>query len=297
MTEGVDLSPRDDLRRAAHFALRSAVAFAFTGVFIKAASAKAPNEVVVFFRNVASMLTLLPFVMRGGVRATLATRRPGGHVMRTLFGLCAMYSFFYAIGHLPLASAMLLTYSTPLYVPFIAWIWLKEKPDRIVFPCAVLGLAGIALIVKPGVGTFSGFAALVGVASGIFAAFAMVTVRSISDTEPATRIVFYLASMGTLISAVPMAWAWETPDARTVVFMLLSGVFATIGQVNLTGAYAWAPAARVGPFSYTSVIFSAFLAWLIWDEGLDRWSMLGIAIVVATCVLAGWRRAEPQMEE
>jgi drug/metabolite transporter (DMT)-like permease len=297
VTEGVDLSPCDDLKRAASYALRSAAAFAIMGIFIKAASAKAPNEVVVFFRNLVSMLTLLPILMRGGLRATLATQRPWGHVLRTSFGLGSMYCFFFAISQLPLASAMLLTYSTPLYVPFIAWIWLKERPDAIVFPCAVLGLVGIALIVKPGAGMFSGAGALFGVAAGVFAAFAMVTVRSISDTEPATRIVFYLAALGTVISAVPLTWAWETPDARTFAFLVLSGVLATVGQVNLTSAYAWAPAARVGPFSYTSVIFSAFLAWLIWGEGLDRWSMLGIAIVVATCVLAGWRRREPLMEE
>lgn len=293
----MDLSPRDDIRRAATFALRSAALFAITGVMIKAASAKAPNEVVVFFRNAASVLTLLPMMIRSGFWNMVRTSRPGGHVLRTLFGLGGMYSFFYAIAHLPLASAMLLNYSTPLYVPFIAWVWLKERPDPIVYPCAVLGLAGIALIVKPGEDTFAGGAALVGVMSGISAAFAMVTVRSISDTEPAARIVFYLAALGTLVSAVPLLWAWQTPDPRTFVFLVLSGVFATLGQLDLTRAYTWAPAARVGPFSYTSVISSAFLAWLIWGEGIDRWSMLGIAIVVGTCVLAGWRRPEPQMEE
>ena len=64
-------------------------------------------------------------------------------------------------------------------------------------------------------------------------------------------------------------------------------MLATVGQLNLTRAYAHAPAARVGPFSYTSVIFSALLAWLIWGEALDRWSLLGI--VIGWSILSAWR--------
>ncbi|MGQ0502896.1 MAG: DMT family transporter [Panacagrimonas sp.] len=167
----------------------------------------------------------------------------------------------------------------------------------IVFPSAIIGLAGIALIVKPGYGEFDSMATLIGISAGIFAAFAMVTIRSISDTEPPERVVLYLAVLGTLVSAVPLVWAWRTPDLRTLGLLLASGVFATFGQIHLTQAYGWAPAARVGPFGYTTVIFSALLAWLIWGESLDRWSMLGIFVVIASCLLAGWKRREPQQIE
>lgn len=288
---------QDNLPRGAVHALYAAGGFALTGVCIKAASATTPNEVMVFVRCAVSLLTLLPWILARGARNALTTRRLGGHLWRAGFGVCAMYCFFYAIAHLHLAEAMLLTYSTPLWIPFIAWLWIREKPPLIVFPAVLLGLAGIALIVKPGATEIPWLAGLVGLASGMFAACAMVSIRRISDTEPALRIVFYFALLATVISAVPLLWAWDNPSPLAWLLLAGAGVSATYGQINLTKAYAFAPAARVGPFTYTAVIFSALLAWLIWGETLDRWSALGCALVILTCVMVGWRRKEPRLEE
>lgn len=280
---------QNDLKRGAAHAIYAAAAFSVTGVCVKAASAQAPNEIVVFFRCLVSLLVLAPWALRQGTNS-LRSQRVGGHLWRAGFGVLAMYAFFYAIGRLPLAEAMLLTYSTPLWVPFIAWFWIRERPPAIAFPAALLGLVGIGFIVRPGTQQLDWLAGLVGTASGVLAACAMVSIRRISDTEPAQRIVLYFMGLATVISSIPLLWAWQTPDAGTLLLLIGAGVTATVGQLNLTRAYAWAPAALVGPFTYTAVIFSALLAWLLWDENLDRWSALGMLLVVATCVMVGWRR-------
>jgi len=287
---------QDNLRRGARHAIQAAAAFAVTGACIKAAAPSTPNEVVVFIRCLVSLLALLPWLLRLGV-GSLRTQRIGGHLWRSAFGVLAMYAFFYAIGRLPLAEAMLLTYSTPLWIPFIAWLWIGERPPLVALPATLLGLAGIALIVKPGHAELDWVAGLIGVASGVLAACAMVSIRRISDTEPALRIVFYFALMATAITAIPLLWAWQTPSLEALMLLIGAGLFATVGQLNLTQAYSYAPAARVGPFTYTAVLFSAGLAWLIWDEALDRWSALGAVLVIATCVMVSWRRLEPQLEE
>lgn len=273
----------------------AAAGFSLTGVCIKSASVTVSEEMIVFVRSFVSFLALAPWMFRNGT-ALVRTERPGGHVWRSLFGVSAMYCFFYAIAKLPLASAMLLTYSTPLYVPFIAWLWIHERPPWIVFPAAIVGLIGIGFIVKPGA-TFDLKAGLIGILSGVFAACAMVSIRRISNTEPASRIVFYFAALSSVISSIPMSWAWRTPNAHEALLLIATGIFATWGQLCLTRAYALAPAARVGPFTYMSVVFSALLAWWLWGESLDRWSALGIALVVVTCVMVGWTRREPQLEE
>lgn len=290
---------QDNLRRGALYAVQAAAAFAITGACVKAAAEHAPNVVVVFVRCAVGLMALMPWVLRRG-SGSVRTQRLGGHLWRAGFGVAAMYSFFYAIGRLPLAEAMLLTYSTPLWVPFIAWAWIGERPPLVVLPAALLGLLGIALIVKPAQLSFdgaAGLASLAGLASGMLAACAMVSIRRISDTEPAPRIVFYFALLATLISALPLPWHWQTPSPHVLALMVAAGVFATVGQLNLTQAYSWAPAARVGPFTYVSVPFSAVLAWWFWNEAIDAWSALGSALVIATCVMVGWRRPEPQMEE
>ncbi len=284
-----------DLRRGATHALISAATFSAMGACIKQAAATTPNEMIVFFRCAVSLAILLPWLMRRG-GAGIGTQRLRGHMLRAGFGIASMYAFFYAIAHLPLAEAMLLTYSMPLWIPFIAWIWLKERPALVVIPAAILGLIGIALITRPGLHPVNNFAAMVGALSGLFAACAMVSIRRLTDTEPATRVVFYFALLGTTIASAPLLWAWQTPSPSALLLLVAAGALATLGQVHLTRAYGCAPAALIGPFTYITVLLAAGIGWLIWDERLDRWSLLGAGLVIATCVLvsfAGRRRAKP----
>jgi drug/metabolite transporter (DMT)-like permease len=279
----------DDLRRGALFAVLAAACFALMSACVKAASASAGTALIVFFRSAVGLLVLLPWLLRHGT-AAVHTRRPGGHLWRAAFGLTAMYCFFYAIAHLHLAEAILLTYSTPLFIPFIAWLWIREAPPAVIFPAVALGLAGIALIVRPGAGPVLTPAAAAGVLSGVCAAAAMVSIRRIADTEPAPRIVFWFSALSSAISAVPLAWAWRTPGPELLALLLATGVLATAGQLCLTRAYAMAPAARIGAFTYVAVVFAGLLGWALWGEAPDALSLAGMALVVACCLLAGWRR-------
>ncbi|MES0874195.1 DMT family transporter [Sinimarinibacterium thermocellulolyticum] len=273
-----------DLRRGATHALISATSFSIMGACIKQAALTTPNELVVFIRCAVSLVILLPWLTRrGGVG--IRTQRLGGHLLRAGFGIASMYAFFYAIAHLPLAEAMLLTYTMPLWIPFIAWLWLRERPALVVFPAALLGLVGIALITRPGLHPVDPFAAIVGAVSGLLAACAMVSIRRLTDTEPATRVVFYFALLGTAIAGVPLLWAWQTPSLPALGLLIAAGALATLGQIHLTRAYGCAPAALVGPFTYVTVLLAALIGWLVWGEKLDRWSLLGAALVIATCLL------------
>lgn len=273
-------------RRGALHAVAAALAFSMMGVCVKYASADAPNAIVVFFRCLISLAILLPILLRRGGTG-IRTRRLGGHLWRAGFGILAMYAFFYAIGRLPLAEAMLLTYSTPLWIPFIAWFWLHERPPLVVLPSVLMGLIGVALIVKPGFHAIDTLAAVVGVSSGFLAACAMVSIRRISNTEPPARIVFYFSLLGTAIAAVPLAWAWQTPGWNTLLWLLGAGLLATVGQIQLTHAYSRASPSLVGPFTYLAVVFSGLMAWGLWAERPDRWSVLGMAVVIGSCVFVG----------
>lgn len=285
---------QENLRRGALFAVASAAALAVSATCIKAASASVPNGVIVFMRSGLGLALMLPWLLRRG-SAGIRTRRLGGHLWRALFGVASMYCYFYAIGQLSLAEAVLLTYSMPLYVPFIAWLWLGERPSKAAFPSALLGLVGIGLIVKPGVGGFASIAALVGAISGLAAAAAMVSIRRITNTEPATRIVFYFMLTATTITALPLPWVWQTPPTGSLPILVAIGATATLGQWLVTKAYAAAPAAQIGPFTYSAVVFAGLLGWLIWGEQPDRTSVLGILLVIGSCLLAivPARRAPP----
>ncbi len=275
---------RTNLKQGALAAAGAALAFAITGALIKEVATELNNPMVVFLRNLFGLLFLLPWLIRGGARR-LSTRRLPLHMLRVCIGLTAMYCFFYALANLPLAKAVLLNYATPLYVPLIAWLWLREQPPPALWLLVLAGLLGVGLILKPE--TSGGFspAALIGAAAGVFAATAFTAIRRLSSSEPPIRIVFYFTVGALLVSALPLPLFWEYPSLLGLGLMALVGISATIGQFLLTRAYSLAPAAQIAPFNYLVVVWASALGWLLWRETPDLWSALGASIVIASSLL------------
>ncbi len=274
----------DDLPRAALAMVGASLFFAGMGMAVKVASGELPNTSVVFFRNAIGLVALLPW-LRGLGASGLRTAHLGEHLLRGLAGLGSMYCFFLALARLPLAEAVLLNYSLPLYMPLIERLWLKQPLPPRVWPPLLVGFAGIALVLRPGPGVFRP-AALAAVASALLASIAQVGVRRLTATEPVERVVFYFAVLSTAISAVPAAASWRTPSGALWPTLLAMGVLATCGQLLLTRAYAHAPAGRVGPFIYTAVIFAGALDWTFRGVVPDALSLCGAALVMAAGIMA-----------
>jgi drug/metabolite transporter (DMT)-like permease len=273
-----------DHHRGAAMVTLAALMFACMGASVKAVTVHLPNEMVVFFRSLFGLLVLVPWLAHSGMPG-LATRRIREHLFRTLTGLAAMYCFFYTIAHMHLAEAMLLNFTAPLFIPFIALLWLGEPVTRAITWAVVIGFAGVALILKPGLALFTPVA-LVGLASGALAAWAVVGVRRLSDTEPTTRIVFYYSTISTAVAALPLLWAWQTPQPAHLALLLATGAFATAGQLLMTRGYALGAAGRIGPFTYSAVIFAALIGWALWDEMPDPLSAGGVVLVSLAGILA-----------
>lgn len=273
----------NNLTRSAWYVLVSSLAFASMAGLIKHLAVAMPTEMTVFFRNFFGLLALAPLLLFGGV--SLKTDHPRWHISRALFGLTAMYCFFYALGELPLGDAVLLNYTAPVFTPLIALLWLHERVPVNVRWAIAVGFVGVVLILKPGHDLFTP-AMLVGLASGLLAAFAMTSIRRMAHTEPALRIVFYFAVAATGVSAIPLLWAWKNLAWLDLIPLAGIGVFASIGQLFLTKAYTLAPAARVGALTYATVVFAALLGWIFWGEMLDVFSIAGALLVVIGGALA-----------
>ena len=129
-------------------------------------------------------------------------------------------------------------------------------------------------------------AALVGLISAVFAAMAMVSIRNLSKTEPTRRIVFYFSMTATLISAIPMLWLWQTPDLKPLLAMIFAGFSATLGQLLLTHGYSLAPAAKVSPYSYNTILFAAVYGWIFWSETPDMLTLLGALLIIFAGIIS-----------
>jgi drug/metabolite transporter (DMT)-like permease len=284
----------DNLPRGAALMISASLVFAAAGALIKSVAATLPNEMVVFFRNLIGLLVLAPWFIGRGPRY-FATRHLGNHFLRAFTGVIAMYCYFYAIGHMPLAEAVLLNYTAPLFIPLVALLWLAESfSPRLWWPI-LIGFAGIGLILKPGASLFAPVA-WIALAAGIFSALSMVGIRRLTTTEPATRVVFYFALFSTLASAVPLAWSWQTPSASLWLPLFLIGLLSTAGQILITRAYGCAPAAQVGPFLYAIVVFAGLFGWAFWGELPDWLSLAGVALVAFAGMLTirlGGKKAAP----
>jgi drug/metabolite transporter (DMT)-like permease len=262
----------------------SALLFASMAASVGVVARELPNAPIVFFRHFIMLAFLLPWLWREG-RNALATRDLRGHVVRGLAGVSAVACYFFAIAHLRLADAVLLNQSMPLFIPLVERAWLGERIPKPLWGVLALGFAGLVVILRPGTGVFEP-AALVGVASAVFASVSQVGIRRLTRTEPVTRIVFYFGLVGSAVALPPAAWWWRAPSAFAWAILLLMGLFATVGQMTLTRAYLHAPAASVGPFLYAGPVFAGLLDWLLWGRLPDALFVVGAIVVILAATLA-----------
>jgi drug/metabolite transporter (DMT)-like permease len=258
--------------------------FASMGVSIRFVAAELPNAIIVFFRNIIGLAIMAPWLLQRG-SCSLRTTVPLLHLLRGLAGLSAMYCFFYALAHMPLAEAMLLKLSSPLFIPLVALVWLGEAVPGRVWWAIAIGFAGVTFILRPGIDDLSPVA-LIALLGGLFAAIAKVTVRRLARTEPALRTVFYFALTGTLVATLPAVCFWQAPSTEAMAWLVAIAGFATLGQLLLTHGFSLAPAARMASFGYFSVVFGALYGWLFWRETLSWGTITGSLLVFVAGYLA-----------
>lgn len=276
------------LQGAALLAL-SALLFSGMAVLIREASSTVNNENIVFFRNIVGVIFFLPLLLSKGIRP-FKTQRLKSHVMRTTYGLAAMYCFFYAIAHLPLADAMVFTYSAPVFTPIIAYLWLKEPLSKRMLVFSLLGLLGVILVAKPSDSVFSSLS-LIGLAASLLAATAFVSIREMSNTEPAYRMVFYFSLFSSLISAVPLLWAWQPLNQEQLWLLFSAGLLAAFAQIVMSRAYSLAPPGLIGPVAYLAIVFAGVFSFVLWGEVPDLASILGAVLIFTASTLAVfWRK-------
>jgi drug/metabolite transporter (DMT)-like permease len=276
--------PHYDIRRGALLMVVSALLFAGMAAGVRVIAQELPNAPIVFFRHFLMLVFLAPWLLRGG-REALRTDDFRGHLVRGLAGVAAVACYFYAIARLPLADAVLLNQSIPLFVPLVERVWLGEPIPGRLWRVLAIGFAGLLLILRPGLGVFQPVM-LVGLASAVLASVAQVGIRRLTRTEPVTRIVFYFGLIASIAAAAPAALTWRAPSPQTWAVLVLMCALATIGQLTLTRAYVYAPAARIGPFLYAGPVFAGLLDWVIWGRLPDTLFVAGALLVVAAATMA-----------
>ncbi|OYX25272.1 MAG: EamA family transporter [Hydrogenophilales bacterium 32-62-9] len=263
--------------------LVAAALFALMGVLVKHASAHFSSAELVFYRSVFGLLAIGGVIafQNGSLRKPLATPYRRAHFWRGLSGFVALVLFFYAIARLPLATAVTLNYTAPLFLAALSAWWLHERHGRGLLGAVALGFVGIVLVLRPQLQDQALLPALAGLVSGMLAAVAYVNVKQLGRLgEPEWRVVFYFTLLATLGGGAWMLLAgFHRPQASDWPWLIGIGVTATLAQLALTRAYHRGRTLIVGALAYSTVAFSALYGLILFGEQPSLSAWLGMAVV------------------
>ena len=266
--------------------LVSGFLFACMGVLVKLSAVYFSSIELVFYRSMIGFLIICVIV---SVRhLPLSTLYWKNHCWRGLSGLGSVLMFFYCITQLPLATAVTLNYTSPLFLTLLTTMILKDHFQWLLAVAVVLGFAGVVLLLRPSLQEDQWSGGLIGLASGFFAAIAYLNIRHLGNLgEPDWRVVFYFTLISTIITSIWMLFNTFHPITPVNFLLLLGiGITATMAQLALTRAYRTGKILVVGALAYSTVVFASLWGILIWGELLSLTSWLGIGLIVAGGLLS-----------
>ncbi len=271
----------NQLKLGSLWMLVAAFFFAIMGVLVKIGSHKFSSPELVFYRSFFGLVFIFAITRSRGL--SLATPIMGKHMQRSILGFISLVLFFYAIGKLPLATAVTLNYTSPLFMASLLPFMLHERPKKILVMAIFIGFAGVTLLLKPSLHIDELIAGCAGLLSGILAGIVYIHVAQLGRAgEPDWRTVFYFTLVCTIGGALWMLlhdfhWlVWQD-----LPLLLGIGVAATIAQLALTRAYRTGSPLVVGSLAYTTVVLASIFGIILWGETLsfDRWLAVGLIIL------------------
>lgn len=273
--------------------------FSLMGAAVKQASLHYGAGEIVFFRGLVG-LALMALLMRAR-GLPLATPVPAMHVWRSVAGVTSLCLWFYAIGGLPLGTAVTLNYMSSVWIAvfLMGGALLRGRTgdarpgvDGRTVLAVLAGFAGVALVLRPTIEQEQLWYGLCGLLSGLLAAMAYLQVAALGRAgEPEERVVLYF-SLGGVFGGLLLALGTGgltrlvQPDGAGLALLLAVGVLATAAQWMLTRAYAIGSALANAALQYMGIVFATLLGLWLFDDALTASSVLGMALIVAAGLAA-----------
>lgn len=279
-----------DLTRAVTLMLASAVLFGAMAVVIRLASRQLHPFQIAFFRNLFGFAFALPLLLRHGP-GLLRTAKLPLYLLRCAIGIVSMLGGFWAIVNLPLALAISLSYSTPLFVTVGAVLFLGEVVRARRWTAVIAGFLGVLVIVRPGAESFSA-GTLIALLAAAMSAVVAISIKFLSRTEHPDAIVIYTSLLWIPMSLLPALWVWVAPAGITWLWVVLAGLLGTAGHVCWTRGLKLGEASLLAPLSFMQLPVVAVAGYVLFDEAIGRWTVLGASIVFGANFYIARREAQ-----
>lgn len=260
--------------------------FGCMGVFVKLGAQNFSHNELVFYRSFVGLLMIYALIRQRGL--SLVTRYWQPHLWRSVSGTIAMILFFYCITVLPLATAVTLNYTSPLFLTLLTMLVFRERFHAPLTFAIAIGFIGVVLLLQPTMGRDQFIPGLLGLISGFLAGVAMLNVRQLGlYGEPDWRVVFYFSLVSSLVSGVIMMFdAVHSISTTSLLILIGLGASATLAQLAMTRAYRTGRTLVVGSLSFSTVMFSSLFGVIFWSEALPLTGWAGIVLIIASGMLS-----------
>ncbi|MDG2519488.1 DMT family transporter [Lysobacter soli] len=269
--------------------LASTLCFGVMAIAIRLASHTLSTVEIAFFRNFFGLMTVLPLVMRMDP-ASLRTKQLPRYFVRCVIGIFSMLCGFWAIGHLPLAQAISLSYSSPVFVTILAAVMLGETVRGRRWAAVAAGFIGVLVIVRPFSHEFTG-GTLIALLAAVLSAVVAIQIKQLARVDAANTIVLYTYLFWVPISLIPALFAWEWPQGIVWLWVIGAGLFGTGGQVLWTHALKLGEVSALTPISFIQLPLVALVGWLWFNESVDVYTWIGAGIILAANAYIAHREA------
>ncbi|WEY40937.1 DMT family transporter [Paraburkholderia sp. SUR17] len=281
--------------RSIALVLASMFCFAVVDALGKFVALAYPANEVTFFRMLFGLVPALALCMRGTpLSARLRGMDVRGQTIRAITLLGASALFFAGLPYLPLGEAVSIAYSETLLVIVLAPFLLKEPLTARDALAALVGFAGVLLVVRPGGGQSSWLGPVLLLCSALCGALSIIQIKRIHARDDSALTVLFFTSVGTVVMGASLPFSWRTPALDGLAVMALLGAFATVAQYLMTVAFREADASVLAPYNYTSVAWAALFGYVAWGEAIGVVSLAGIALIVGSSIAVAIRRRPPE---
>lgn len=263
--------------------------FIMVTALVKTMGPRLPPGEAAFLRYAMGLVFLLPSI--GALRAAHLTRRQWTlFSVRGLFHAGGVILWFYAMVRIPIAEVTAMGYLAPIYVTIGAAVFLGERLAARRIVAVLLGLAGAAIILRPGFREVSDGHMAMLLAAVVFAGSYLVAKVMADEVKPG--VVVAMLSIFVTIGLAPFAMAdWVTPNSRELMFLAGVAVFATAGHYTMTLAFAAAPMTVTQPVTFLQLVWATLLGLIWFDEAVDIWVVSGGIVILGSVTFIIWREA------
>lgn len=276
---------------SAGWMLAASFLFACMGVCVKVAAEFFPAAELIWWRGAIATVLILPWIVL--TRRTVRSHHLRLHLLRGGSGVAALVLYFHAITLIPLATAVTLNYTSPLFVGVILHFVLKQRSSSLVHWAVAIGFLGLVLVLRPSLASDQWLGALLGLGSGCIASIAYLTVRQLGEAgEPEWRTVFFFSLMSCaaglpgILAATPM----RDHSAEQWLWAIGIGVFGLAAQLCMTSAYRRGQPLVTASLSNATVLFASLFGVVMWGESISLSAASGMVLIIAGGTLANLAR-------